>query len=115
MSAPTENETWIVDRGAAIVETRSQRGSAGLSAWERLVYCLWATDYMMRNAGDLANAVDLYPTFQSDAKDLSRILSLPVTHEAFSLSVAQLEREYFDRFEAMCNEIRPAAPVKNDA
>ena len=115
MSArPTENETWIVERGGDIVEKRAQGGSS-LSTWERLVYCLWVTDYMMRNTGDFADAVDLYPTFQSDAKDLSRKLSVPLTYDAFSLSADQLQREYFDRFETMCDEIRRAAQVTDDA
>jgi hypothetical protein len=65
---------------------------------------------MMRNAGDFANAPDLYPGFQSDAKDLSRRLSLPATHEAFALPQADLQREYFDRFEKVCTEVRLAAP-----
>jgi hypothetical protein len=110
----TENETWIVERGGDVAEKRTRTGPEGLSSWEHLVYCLWATDYMMRNAGDFANAVDLYPTFQSDAKDLSSKLSLALTYQAFSLPEADLQRQYFDRFQAICNEIRRAAHT-NDA
>ena len=109
MNAHTENETWIVERGGDVVEKRTRIGPESLSTWERLVYCLWVTDYMMRNAGDFANAVDLYPTFQSDAKDLSSKLSLALTHQAFSLSEVDLQRQYFDRFQAICNEIKRAA------
>ena len=92
-----------------MVEKRARGGDASLSAWERLVYCLWVADYMMRNAGDFANAVDLHPKFRSEARDLSRKLSLALTYEAFSLPEADLQREYFERFDAMCNEIRRAA------
>jgi hypothetical protein len=112
MTAPSPNETWIVEMGDAVIEKRARTGNSGLSAWERLVYCLWATDYMMRNAGDLANAVDLYPQFQSDAQDLSRKLRLLTTYEAFCLSPAELERQYFQRFEAICNEIKAAGKVR---
>lgn len=115
MNAHTENETWIVERGGDVVKKRARSGDAGLSTWERLVYCLWVTDYMMRNAGDFANAVDLYPRFRSDAKDLSRKLRLTRTYEAFCLSEADLQREYFVRFESMCNEIKRAAQATNDA
>jgi hypothetical protein len=116
MNAHTENEGWIVERGGDVVDKKAQAGEANLSSWERLVYCLWVTDYMMRNAGDFANAIDLYPSFQSDAKDLSRKLSLIVTHEAFSLPQADLQRQYFDRFEAICDEIKQAAQQHtNDA
>src|SRR5688572_3357169 len=115
MAAPTENETWLVEHGGNIVEKWAQTGDAGLNAWERLVYCLWIADCMMRNAGDFASAADLCPGFQSDAKDLSRKLSLSLTWEAFSLPQAQLQREYFGRFEAMCHEIRQIARYTNDS
>jgi hypothetical protein len=99
-----------VDRGAVVIEKKAQSGVASLSTWEQLVYCLWVADYMMRNAGDFANAVDMYPDFQTDAKRFAKQLSLPATCEAFSLSQRKLQREYFDRFEAICNEIRSAEP-----
>ena len=55
MSAVTENESWVVDRGALVIEKKAQSGADSLNEWERLVYCLWLADYMMRNAGDFAN------------------------------------------------------------
>src|SRR5215467_7214391 len=106
MAIVSENENWIVERGAIVVEKFVRVGVTGLSTWECLVHCLWEADYMMRNAGDFANAVDLNPDFQNDAKRFASELMLPVTCEAFSLSSLDLEREYFDRFEAVCNEIR---------
>jgi hypothetical protein len=109
VSAPSANENWIVERGGDIVQKRAQEGEAALTRWERLVYCLWAADYMMRNAGDFANAVDLYREFQSDAKHLAQALGLRTTCEAFSLSRTELEQQYFERFEAVCDEIQAAA------
>ncbi len=102
------DESWVVECGAEVIEKRAQGGAATLSTWERLVYCLWVTDYMMRNAGDFANAVDMYPNFQTDAKRFAEQLSLPATREAFSLSPRRLRREYFQRFEVICDEIRNA-------
>ena len=110
MSSLSENESWVVDCGSIVIGKKVQSGEASLSNWERLVYCLWVADYMMRNAGDFANAVDMYPDFQTDAKRLAEELSLHVTGEAFSLSQPMLQREYFDRFEEICNEIRSAKP-----
>lgn len=110
MSAVTENESWIVDRGALVVEKKAHSGADSLNEWERLVHCLWLADYMMRNAGDFANAVDMCPNFQKDAKQLAEHLSLPLTTEAFGLSQRKLQREYFKRFEAVCDEIRRAEP-----
>ena len=104
----SENESWVVNRGGEVVEKKAQIGMEKLSAWERLVYCLWVTDYMMRNAGDFANAEAMYPDFQADAKKFAKELSLSASYEAFSLSRSGLQREYFERFEAICNEIKGA-------
>ena len=106
--AHTENQSWVVDRGGDVVEKKAQTGVASLSDWERLVYCLWVTDYMMRNAGDFLNAEVMYPDFQTDATRFSKSLGLATTHALFSLSQRKLQRDYFDRFEAVCDEIKKA-------
>jgi hypothetical protein len=111
MNAHSENESWVVERGGQVVEKKAQLGVAGLSDWERLVYCLWVADYMMRNAGDFANAVDMYPTFQSDAQQFAQRLGLTATRDAFSLSQRKLQKEYFDRFEHICDEIKSIDPA----
>lgn len=72
------------------------------------------TDYMMRNAGDFANAEVMYPDFQSDAEEFAKRLGLAVTHETFSLSRRKLQRQYFARFEAMCDEIKSAETISAD-
>jgi hypothetical protein len=106
----TDNETWVVEAGDTVIQKKASCGIERLSPWERLVYCLWVADYGMRNAGDLDTAAEVYPQFHLDAQRMAETLSLPLTHEAFSLSQGDLEREYFDRFEAICNEIRAAEP-----
>ena len=110
MNTHSENESWVVERGGEIIEKKALVGLAGLSDWERLVYCLWLTDYMMGNAGDFANAVDMCPTFQTDAKQFAERLGLAMTCEAFSLSERKLQKEYFERFERICDEIKSAEP-----
>lgn len=115
MNGHTENQSWVVRRGGEVVEKKAQTGLASLTDWERLVYCLWVTDYMMRNAGDFANAKVLYPDFQSDARKFAKRLGLATTHQAFSLSRRKLQREYLDRFEAICDEIKCAETGDADA
>ena len=110
MNAHTGNQSWVVDRGGQVIEKWTQSGATSLNDWERLVYCLWVTDYMMRNAGDFANAVDMYPDFRTDAKRFAKQLSLPATYDAFSLSQPKLRGEYVERFEEICDEIRSAEP-----
>jgi hypothetical protein len=106
----TDNETWVVEAGDTVIQKKASCGIERLSPWEKLVYCLWVADYGMRNAGDLDTAAEVYPQFHVDAKRMAEALSLPLSHEAFSLSQGDLEREYFDRFEAICIEIRAAEP-----
>jgi hypothetical protein len=108
MYVPTDNETWIIETGDRVICKIVSGGIECLSPWEMLVYCLWIADYGMRNAGDLDTAADWYPEFQSHARRIAEALSLRLTHEAFSLPKSDLEREYFERFESICNEIKDA-------
>ena len=108
----SDNNTWILKRGGLVIKKKAAVGVVGLNSWERLVYCLWVSDYMMRNAGDFANADDMYPAFQDDAKQFANELSLPVTSKAFSLSRLRLKLEYFDHFEAICEELKQAEPAE---
>ena len=110
MSAPSDNENWIVARGGDVVEKQVKEGPARLTTWERLVYCLWAADYMMGNGGDLANMVDMYPRLLSDGQTFAAKLGLPASAELFGLSQLDFEREYYERLEAVCDEIRKAEP-----
>ena len=111
MSAYSENAGWVVNRGGDVIEKQARSGDDSLNTWERLLHCLWTADYMIRNAGDFANAKDMYPDFQSDAAAFAKQLSLPLTYEAFSLPRKRLQKQYYDRFEAMCSEIRNAEPA----
>jgi hypothetical protein len=108
MTSVTENEDWIAERGGLMVEKKARSGLSSLNDWEHLVYCLWVADYMMRNAGDFANANDIYPQFQSQAAARARTLGLTLTARTFALPREQLQAEYLGRFEALCNEIKPA-------
>jgi len=108
MAAPSENETWLIDVGDRMIKKKATGGALGLTPPERLIYCIWVADYGMRNAGTLEAAKDLYRDYKEEAEQLSFELRLPYVHESFCLSVQALEREYFDRFERICNEIKSA-------
>lgn len=112
MNPHTANQTWVVDRGGQVIDKKVHEGPSTLNELERLIYCLWVTDYMMRNAGDFANAPVMYPEFQTDARRFAKKLGLTKTHEAFSLSHRKLQQEYFDRFEEICDEIRSVDNAK---
>ena len=69
---------------------------------------LWVADYSMRNAGDLDTATDRYPDVQAEGARLAKEISLSTIQQAFVLSKAELKHQYFDHFEAICNEIKSA-------
>jgi hypothetical protein len=109
MSVPTDNETWIIDAGDAVIQKTASAGIESLSAVERLIYCLWVADYGMRNAGDLDTARDVYADFQIEGARLACELGLQTTQRAFALPTAELQRSFLASFEEICDEIRQYA------
>ena len=105
---PSSNESWVVEVGGDIIEKRASAGLNALSSRESLIYWLWWADYMMRNAGDFANAVALEKDFQQEIVSRAKELGLGYTEETFSLARYELQAQYFDRFEAVCDEIKGA-------
>jgi len=98
--------TWLLDEGDRIVEQKAIEGYSSLTTRGRLIYCLWAADYGMRNAGDLTTAADLHPTFLADGQSAAHELGLPQAMAAFSLTPEELERQYFDLFDNVVAEIK---------
>ena len=110
MAGPSENETWLIEIGDAVIRKEAGSGAHSLLPWEKLVHCLWVADYGMRNAGDLDTAADVDSAFHSEGSRLAAELALPLTKEAFGLSQRELEDQYFDRFESICDEMKQARP-----
>jgi hypothetical protein len=108
MGTRFDNKTWIIEAGDAVIQKKASLGIADLSPVERLIYCLWVADYGMCNAGDLETARDLYPDFQREAVHIAGELGLGFTHESFSLPMKTLQRQYFERFDRICEEITNA-------
>ena len=100
---PSANETWLIEAGDAVIQRKARDGFTSLSPFERLIYCLWVADYGMRNAGDLATAGDVYANFQTEGLRLARDAGLPETCEAFALKAPDLQRQYFGRFDLICD------------
>jgi hypothetical protein len=105
---PTDNETWLIDRSDEIIEKKADQGIVALSAWERLVYCLWVADYSIRNAGDLETASDLYPNYRKELLSQAYQLGFLETASAFALQDSQLMKQYGVLFEGICEEIKQA-------
>jgi hypothetical protein len=108
MSAPSDNETWIIEAGDDVIQKKARDGVSSLSPLERLIYCLWVADYGMTNAGALETAHDLHADFQTEGARLAKELGLQKTHVTFALPTPELQRQYFDRRDKICHEIRYA-------
>jgi hypothetical protein len=108
VNADLENETWIVERGGSVAERIADSPGQFISHLDRLIYCLWVTDYGMRNAGDLESARDLYPAFQSEGASLASALGLAKTRVLFSLPTSDLEEKYFELLSDVCSELQAA-------
>jgi hypothetical protein len=114
LATPIDTATWLLEAGSAVIDKKARDGPHSLTPWERLVYCLWVTDYSMRNAGDLDAARDIRMDFQSEGARIAKILELPFIHASFALPPSALESDYFARFDALCHEVRTASTRQSD-
>jgi hypothetical protein len=108
VDADLQNETWIIDRGGSVAERLSDAADQSITDLDRVIYCLWVTDYGMRNAGDLETAADLYPAFQSEGAARARALGLAKTQGLFLLPITELEEKYFELLGDVCAELQAA-------
>ncbi len=106
---PTDNESWLIEAGDRVIGRKVEVGSDGLAPWEALVYALWWADYAMRN-GESLEAADANCSFHANGLRAAKQLSLPLARELFALDLDSFEKEYLDRFEAVCGEVRAAEP-----
>lgn len=102
-----DNETWLIDAGHAVIAKRIAEGADSLTPRDRLIHAFWIADYSMRNAGDLATARDLDPVYLKSGRAAAAVLGMPEAIALFSLSEGELERRYFELFDAVCEALRP--------
>ena len=106
-----DNETWLLNAGGCVIGEMATKDYSSLAPLDRLIYCLWAADYGMRNAGDLETAADLHPTYLDEGQSAAQELALPRSAAAFSLSPDEFERAYFRLFDELVSEIRDKVPL----
>ena len=99
-----ELEDWVIEKGDAVIQRRSLYPEM-VTPEEELVYCLWCVDYGMRNAGYVQPAIDIKSDVLEEGARLSSQLGLRQSEAFFQLSPAAIERDYFERFEAISSEI----------
>lgn len=103
----TDNESWVVEESDRVIRKKASRGVDSLFPCEALVYFLWWADYAMRNGESLA-AVEANCGFHTNGREAAKQLPFPLTQALFALDLESFEKEYLDRFEAVCDEIRSA-------
>ena len=108
----SENETWILTRADEVIGKEASSGTAGLSDWEKLVLCLWAADYGVRNGESMTTAEEVHPGLMKEGLLLANRLELRLAVSAYSLEPEVFVDEYYDRFEDLCSELRIAEPPK---
>lgn len=106
LTAPTDNETWIIEAGDVVIQKKASVGLDSLTKLERLIYCFWVADYGLRNAGDLDVALDLYEHFHSEGASISSELGLTKVKSLFAMPLSELQCSFLLRFEEVCDEIR---------
>lgn len=45
-----DNESWLLEQGDRVLQRKQESGLNGLSDKDKILYCLWAIDYAVRNA-----------------------------------------------------------------
>lgn len=108
MNRLSENHIWLSECGTLIIQKKFGDGAVWLSEWERLVYSVWYTDFMLRIVGGIDETRAAHRVLIDEAFTLASRLRLAVTAKTFRLSVAELNNEFNMRFEAVCDELRDA-------
>ncbi len=103
-----EAETWVIDRGAEVIEKKHRLGSRALTAVESLIQYLWQVDYCMRNAGDIENLADMSPDCLPEAAKIAEALDLPNTHALFARKRDDFEQQFFEDFDGVVTELLQA-------
>lgn len=100
-------ESWLLDEGDKVVESKARLGLEKLSKADQLLYCLWVGDYSLRNAGDLESGDQLLPGWLPRLVELANELGLTKVEKFFrelpSAGKSAFDL-YWDHFAELCQE-----------
>lgn len=113
MNRHSENQRWLNECGTLVIQKKLREGVARLDGWEHLVYNVWYTDFMLKTIGRIDEKPSAHPRFRDEAIAISSKLKLTVTADTFRLSIGQLNSEFNERFDAVCDELRYAKRTAN--
>lgn len=101
-------ETWLLEAGDEIIEKRTEQGEASLSPPEHAIYCMWALDYAVRNAGSLDALEDVHETAIEDLAAFARTQKIGVLSALLDMAADEeaFIDAYYVQFDAACTELR---------
>ncbi|MGF6348390.1 hypothetical protein [Variovorax sp. W2I14] len=103
-------ETWLLEAGDAIIEKRAAQGEASLSPSEHAIYCMWALDYAVRNAGSLDALEDVHETAIAELADFARAHKIDMLSTLLDMTADEDEEAfvdaYYEQFDTACTELR---------
>jgi hypothetical protein len=108
MKPRSKNQIWLSECGTKVIRKKFGRSKDQLNEWERLVYNVWYTDFMLKTVGWIDEERCAHPRFRNEASVIASKMKLTVTADTYRLSIADLNREFGERVEAVCDELRSA-------
>lgn len=110
MDDTDDMETWLLEAGDAIIEKKAAQGEASLSPPERAIYCMWALDYAVRNAGSLDALEDVHETAIEELEAFARAQKIDTLSTLLDMAADEDEEAfvdaYYEQFDTVCTELR---------
>jgi hypothetical protein len=115
MSNVDDMETWLLETGDEIIEKRAEQGEASLSRPEHAIYCMWALDYAVRNAGSLDALEDVHETAIEDLAAFARAEKIGVLSALLDMAADEeaFIDAYYEQFDAACTELRRCKEIRH--
>ncbi|HXQ36547.1 MAG TPA: hypothetical protein VN843_21220 [Anaerolineales bacterium] len=103
-----DNETWLIEEGAKIIEKKSSEGFNSLSSLEKAVYDFWVIDYSVRNSGTLVPMRELSENSISRLKEFAEDNNFHYLYSILKLANDENTfcKTYYQSFDNACKELR---------
>ena len=102
-------ETWLLEVGDELIKKKAAQGPASLSPAEQAIYCMWALDYAVRNAGSLDALEDVHETAIEELAEFARLQKIDVLSTLLDKTSEDEDAfidAYYAQFDAACVELK---------
>ena len=108
MNQLSNNQIWLNECGTKVIQKKFAREPEALSNWERLVYNVWYTKFMLKTLGGIDEERCAHPSFRKEANTIASNLELQFTADTYRMSIKDLNKHFEKRLEGICAELRAA-------